>query len=477
MRRTRFMSGLFLVLSAAFFFVPAFRQAFTMPISLVAFEGNRAPQWVRFGSSDLREWAATAENERDAKTLAFAGLHISDNAEAERLIDKAVAIDPKLGWAYFSLISKVGQRGSPKMLVWAQKLEQFEPNNALGYLQEGEYYRENDAKLNKLTGVVGKDAFETLAANTQWRSAMQKAFAAEKYDSHVVDRFALERDVAQRHHAATPARMLFSVSSYPIANLLNIRQYAVFEVNYLGKNAEDAGKPLDALPHYWSVFNFGQKMDLGSAFLIEQLIGNADVQIAAAPLAAALRKVGQDGAAVAVDTISARLIARARYYRGDDVLSRSTNYLWSALLVVMFEILVAVFGILTGLSVLYVNAKRFVRKDVKGRLYAAFTTAENYLPVVLFILCIGLYISYYPYARNFQQYMTASGNMHDLESVFMHTIAVPYLAPSVYELPVGNPFLPYAWYALAGMVLLAIVEALTRTKQPQPQRAKAAAAK
>jgi LPXTG-motif cell wall-anchored protein len=39
MRKTRFMSVLFLVLSAAFFFVPQFRQAFSLPIMWYALAG------------------------------------------------------------------------------------------------------------------------------------------------------------------------------------------------------------------------------------------------------------------------------------------------------------------------------------------------------------------------------------------------------------------------------------------------------
>ena len=40
------------------------------------------------------------------------------------------------------------------------------------------------------------------------------------------------------------------------------------------------------------------------------------------------------------------------------------------------------------------------------------------MPVLLFLACAGVYLSYYPYALNFHHYMTASGEIHDFKPLF-----------------------------------------------------------
>jgi hypothetical protein len=66
MRKTRFMSVLFLVLSAAFFFVPQFRQAFGLPIMMMALESSGGSKYALFPNSQLQQWAREAEAQREA---------------------------------------------------------------------------------------------------------------------------------------------------------------------------------------------------------------------------------------------------------------------------------------------------------------------------------------------------------------------------------------------------------------------------
>jgi len=75
------------------------------------------------------------------------------------------------------------------------------------------------------------------------------------------------------------------------------------------------------------------------------------------------------------------------------------------------------------------------------------------MPVLLFLACAGLYLSYYPYAQNFHHYMTATGEIHDFEPLFFNVFPNYGAPPGHNALPVGNPFRPYAWYALVGLIL------------------------
>jgi hypothetical protein len=97
------------------------------------------------------------------------------------------------------------------------------------------------------------------------------------------------------------------------------------------------------------------------------------------------------------------------------------------------------------------------------------TVAENYMPVLLFVACAGLYLSYYPYAQNFHHYMTATGEIHDLEPLFFNIFPNYGRPPGHSALPVGNPFQPYIWYAAAGLIL-AVLAAIPYYRQQTQAR-------
>jgi hypothetical protein len=188
-------------------------------------------------------------------------------------------------------------------------------------------------------------------------------------------------------------------------------------------------------------------------FLIEKLIAVALQIVADKRLVPALRSAGEQDAAAALEMEREQAGQWVASEFGNDPLRQSANYNWAALLVGVFGWLVAIFGTLTVVCLLYVNAKRWVRPEIQGRLYQAVTVEENYMPVLLFLACAGLYFSYYPYAQNLRHYMTATGEIRDLEQLFFNIFPNYGGPPGHSGLPVGNPFRPYAWYAVVGLIL------------------------
>ena len=451
MRRTRFMSLLFLVLSAAFFFVPAFRQPFDLMWSVVGLNRGRLPGP---SSAELQRWTQEAESSRDAQALAYLATQVPDRAEGARLAGKAVQLDPSLRWIYFGVIGR--DHANPAAGEWARKVQALAPDNALGYLLEAETLAmKSNARWQNP---------EEAAANAPWRALMDKAFSVPTYNSYAVERFELGRDFMRGHGEATPARVLLYLAQTPIPNLLNIRQYDELLLK-LGKEAEAAGKLPEAAAYYWKAAHFGERMEVNSTLLIEQLIATTVRRGAYEGLVPLLRKQGNTEAAATLQYAVANLAIRDNAFRGKDPLSQTSTYIWISFMVAMFVLQIWLFSILTFLAVLYVNLKAWIRPEHRGRLFTAVTIAENYLPILLFASCAGLYLSYYPYSVNFEHYMTATGPMHDFESFFYNTVPYPGILIQRLSLPVGNPFVPYVWYALGGLALALALMAVAGMRQ------------
>jgi hypothetical protein len=465
------MTLFFLALSVAFFFVQDFRWGLCSQ-SLFFLEGGEGSPARRFAQlclaseEDFSALGQTAEQSGDAALLAFAALHPGSAGDAARArwADRAVAKDPQYTWLYYHLASgKMFDAGEPavaaQLAPWVDKGLAADPDNAAVWLQRAELLRAQTKDWPKRTGPVltpDSPLFQGLAAQTEWLAAMERAYAAPRYDTYVQKRFELERAVLRQHGLASPSVMLFFVSSYPIPNLLNVREYADFRVKQLGAKAEQARRLDDALAHYRTVVAFGKRMRVSGLSLIEELIGMAVELIGSEPLLPALQKAGRAHEAALVELERADLQRARTRIRGEDPIALTSNYYWSALSVLMSGMAVVLFGALTLLCVLYVNLKQWIRRQKRGRIYQLMTVAENYLPVLLFLSCAALYLTFRPYATNFHYYMTATGQITGLEPFFTNVFPNPIVLPRGYYLPVEEPFGAYLWWAL-GFGLAAVI--------------------
>lgn len=457
MRKTRFMSLLFLVWSIAFFFVPDFRQALQGPLMQLSLA--HSSDWLERASKiphpTLAEAVRTGEERRDARSLAFAAMHSpSGGQECMRLAAEAVTIDPGLTWIYSKIFANLGpdDRRNPNFTPMLKLLEAWDPDNAFPYLLEG-----GQMVDDRHGNFPPSSRLDDLAKETEWRSVMEKAFAAARYDSYKQREFDLDRTWLREHNLAKPETLLFMVAAYPIPSFINIRMYTDLLIRKLGKDAETAGHTPEALRAYWAAAHLGERMQLDGSSLIERLMGLAVEKDAHDQLIPLLRRTGQADQAASLEYTLQQSRESLDALRGKDPLARSVNYNWTALIMGIYVAWVAGLSLLTALCMGYVNVKRWVRREETGRLYNFVTVAENYLPVLLFFACLGLYLTYYPYAQNFHQYVSAVGATHDLEPLFHNTLPSIGLIPANATLPIGNPLMPYAWYAIAGIAIIAIV--------------------
>jgi hypothetical protein len=417
----------------------------------------------RFGEISPRHIAdrtKDAEAKKDARGLAFGALSHPDLKERLRLAQLAADLDRQWTW---TLWSPPLPKDDPKLAgQLAARLQAWDPDNAIPYLFQGEHIFEAQ-KLDRFTPV---DQVIKLADQTEWREVMAKAFAAPRYDSYTLRRFEFERTMLREYGWDRPVVALYLVASMPIPSLLNARQYARLLVE-LGKQADASGKKDEAAKYYWQVARFGERLQLHGISLIEKLIGEALQQMSYVQLVPLLQKQGRGEEAASLQFSLDELKIRNAIRRGQDPIAKSSNYNWAALLVFIFAGLVLVFGAFTVITVGYVNAKRWIRPQHQGRLFHWMTVAENYAPLLLFLACLGLYVCSYPFGQNFKHYMTASGEIHDLEPFFYNVLPAPFAVPFHNQLPLVNPFRPLAWYALGGLIL-AVICSLVSGRRSNP---------
>ena len=460
MPKMRVMSWVLFTLALAFFSVRDFRWGLQLPYL------EAGTDWDSSGipPENLQALAERAKQSRDAESLAFLALRVG-GGEDVALADQAVALDPSLTWIYYGVANRHrGDRGwrqpafASTLKGWTAKLQAFDPHNAVLYLLEAEAIREQTEKFPDLYPPFTPEKGEAVSQQAEWVAAMEKAYSAPRYDGYNSRRFNLERKVLLANGWARPERLVISMAAYPIPNLLNLRSYANYKVKYLAVQAEGQKHHEEAMRQYYQTALFGQRMQVESNTLIEQLIGGAVDRIAAEPLAAELKKAGQND--------QAELVAFShRRFRRDhpeaahrDPLAISSNQLWAVLLAHIFAFCTAFFWGAALLAALYLNAKRWIRVEKRGRILQFVTGSVNYLAVLVFVSSLALFLVNVPYFTNFHYYMNAPGEFRNLEPVF--TNVYPFLAsewrwgdPDLLMHPVRH----YLQWAGVGLVLLALL--------------------
>jgi hypothetical protein len=470
MPRMRVMSWVLFTLAFAFFFVQDFRWSLQLPYQEARTEwtGSDVPQ------ADLLALAERAQHSRDARSLAFVAFHVAGDQDVT-FADQAVAIDPSLTWIYYGMAhrhlaaNRKQPAFAPTLKAWTAKLEAFDPQNAVPYLLEAEILRDETPKFPDLYPPFTLEKGAAVSQQTAWVAAMEKAYSAPRYDSYVDRRFDLDRTIMLANGWDRPDRLIIYMSAYPIPNLLNVRSYANYKVKYLAERAEGQKHSEEAVRLYYQTALFGQRMQVEGGTLIEQLIGVAIDRIAAEPLAAALRKSGKNDQAEMVAFSDRRFRRDHPEAANRDPLANSSNQLWAILLAHILAFCTAFFWGAALLAAVYLNAKRWVRVQKRGRIFQFVTGAVNYLAVLVFVSSLALFLVTVPYFANFHYYMSAPGHIRDLEPVFLNTF--PYVAT---DWQWGEPDILlrsvryYLRWAGIALVLLALLGWLKKRLAPAP---------
>ncbi len=488
MRKTRYVTWVFLVLSLAFFTIRDFRFALEAPLASLWAERTigssswplRYSPWLarlytldRYVShAKLVALADEAARRGDSEFVALAALNLGPTKDALRLADRAVAANPDLAWIYFSVVltamtpsewqgpSEITREELARRI---ERLETFDPDNATPHFLSARLIQKD--RGTEWPGGMGFEPIylDALARETAWCQEMDKAFRSRRYDSYQIRNFTLIRRVLRARGWDHPVVMATIEAFSPLQpNLMTIRNYTNLLVLKYGADAEAAGKLNEALDNYFRAAEFGNRLRLQGNSLIEQLIGIMVQRITYPKLAGALRKAGRDEEARLAEDSDRQAFRDVRETKNP---LRATSYQpWLVLLVNFAAGLVAVFFLASVISVGYVNAKLWMRREKKGRLYQTLTVAENYAPLLLFLSCLALYLSDVPFGRNFEHYMTVEENLSTAE-VTEGGIYPAWGLSELNPLEVPNAFQGYVPVAFAGVVLLTGALAFARWRE------------
>jgi hypothetical protein len=449
-RKARTIAVVSLLVALAFFLLPSFRQA----MSLAGDTLDGAP-WARRVPKNRSQQQTpdarmiSAEQQHDARMLAYLATHEESDELAGQAADQAVAIDPQWTWVYYALAGRdmaedMLRPPTPRFSTWIQKLRQWDPQNAASYLLEAR--RIEQLEIANAPGRTPSEklryVYKHITENKLWVETMARAFQMPKYDAYTRQRFELERDIA-RQRGTNPLRLVVDNAGHPFPSPMDILRYVRFALS-------SATDPSEQATQSRRVIHFGERM-MASETNIERVIG---CWVALEGYRKLQSVAGPEEQAFAVARIAQLESARPNANDFDTALLKA---------LVLNAMVVDLCFVVILLGVLIIagsTAIRFLRRTP--------TTAGGNLvsrtAVVMLVACITAFVAYVPYSRLAAEAMDPHTPVNvslTLLNTFASFVAVVELLTTL-----GNASV-YPWLIVLLLLMLWIY--LRRFRRPSPQ--------
>jgi hypothetical protein len=394
-KRSRLFTTAILLATAAVLFLPQSREA----ISTVRASWNG----YRAYSSDvraLRNLAARAEKERDARTLAFVALVTPEADRAMTLADHAVAINPSLTWIY------AGSTGHPEFTPQSKerlaRLLAADPDNAFPDLLAARTISEPLFRQLIFRHSPTEKEFEAaLAANPEWLAHMDRAFRAPRYDSYFNRHWQLTREVWNRDPDLSASVIFISLWTRKLPDMASIGSYGTLLVHN-AQEAAAAGRLDEAQSLLVRVGEFGRRMSDQGEFDFERMAGLSVSHQALAEMRNLYQTRGMD-----------RQSQEAAWHLRDidDQIERINHSFqraspWQmrafdrrAFLVQLSAALAMLFAVAAAFSLIILELPLAKPGQQRIWLRRTITAAADWAPAALLIGCVALLWLFQPYAQ------------------------------------------------------------------------------
>lgn len=441
-----------LLLALAACALPAMRQG--MSTIFAAWKGFNAG----ITDAQLQRMGREAEQDRDAKMLAFVAMKLPVTQQSLHWADLAVSLDPSLTWVYmemqeYPLDRRMSQADFSQRVA---RLEQWDPDNAVPYLLEAGRVFEQFEMDNHYQTTAMANYYDYLAKNPVWSAAMDKAFRAARFDDYSKRRFELNLTVMREHKIDNPMSLLFSVYSTPIPNLMAIRVYGHGLIRE-GERRETGSDFAGATQLYWRVADFSQQMELGSRdTTIERLIALSMVRESFEKLQGVLQRSGRGDEArfAAYEVENARAIVDGIAAENHRSYSEQKAALWEPLTLHASALAIIVAAIFSSATLLWLSFG--FRSGEKPRpTLRRWLCAISQCSAALLAFAVAFFlINYVPYLVMYRD-MSAM-NSESLRRTFGGLLEV-----AVFAFPSSNPEMGvYYWSgfsALCSAIVLTLI--------------------
>ncbi|HEV2246847.1 MAG TPA: hypothetical protein VGW37_09370 [Terriglobia bacterium] len=447
-----------------FFLAPVFRQAFR--VSLAQWQGVihiDQSQWVR--QPALESLARRVEKNHDAEGMAFVAARMDDGAESVRLADEAVHLDPQLIWIF----GVVGARHSvaPEVPGWIERLEQWDPGNALPYLILAQ---REDMELG------GGSFMHPREPSAAWMKAMASAFSSNRIDDYTERLQTIDRKVARRDNLSDPYELVESgirprLPSYAVANSFRYARLVIAS----GDSLESRGDNKGAIEKYLQVARFVRMFESHntSPIFLDMIMPDLYRRLAAIYLKAGDTPQSAFFSGLAATTEN-ELQQHSLQWSSEIENQRSIFGItpWNALVVEISDAAMLAFVFLLLISLLVVVARSRTFKPCKLRVGPVATGLGLLGAAGLLVSSITLYVVYRPYAAIYARFLdTGDASQLKILRDFVELTRLP-IGTQIYRFrptPHGPTFLGpyiavhdftfYFWLAVTvlGLASLAVI--------------------
>lgn len=433
-----------LALTLVLLAVPSFRQA----LGVLPVPGSDPTDWGSrvFPEKELRRIERSGDKEKYARALAFVALHSpkEDDLRALDAAEKAIALDRELTWISAKVSHATHSFPGYDPHPWIERLKAWDPQNGFPYLLEA------DANVHWWElpwlkyGATPGGARPALAAESRWRIAMEKAFAAPRLDLYSAEQFALDRRVLREQGFDRPDVLIVGSWSRPMPDLVAVNFYVDFLLNDVGENAKKSGRIDDALAAYESVARFGERLQSVSYYEWQLLSATKYRNDAYRKMASLVGRQSRTERSVELERTPAALSETPPFSMPNRAVEER-----SAHIVQLSALLASLLFVATVAWLIALGALRW-RPNLSSALdrLASILSAA---PVLLLLSSWALFLGYYPYARPIAQYASMQELQGGFGPFFMGLYGFPDLGAFT-EVYLPRMLRPSIWCALVALV-------------------------
>jgi hypothetical protein len=465
LRSPRFLTALFLIVCVTFL---CFSEVRTSLASVIYSNIRTIANWDPQQWNSVRQLHKEAQTNRDPQLLAFLSLLAQEPEERMRLAEEAIEKDPSLTWIdYAGSYWNYADADRSHFLSDERiaRLQKSDPQNAALLLLTAEAIRH---PVEQAYGASGKNtAYEAvpgwqreIAKNAAWPAAMDRAFAAAKFDTYLAHQFELLRVVSNRFHLSDTDVAYSMFFGHRLIDYEDIDAYSDLLLEH-GEEAARHGDAALAAGNFERVERFAQRMRAGSSLSGDRwmtgLAANYGTK-SSKRLKSLFESFGQPAQAqlAATQLASWQNLETQLRARPDPWFERHwTRTERAALLINLAGLLIALLFPLTIAVLLSVGFVASFTHRILGRLYGLVCLAADATPILLASSFALLFFAYHPYAKAYNAYLNSGQTAANPEDIAI-AAGVTHRLPWSVQMTLNETIDAYHLWLVITLVLAAV---------------------